>query len=74
MGIYVPNEYRKSEEPANKDNYAFVIDTQSNVIKYRITYTSDNEEFGYHSAKDWFAFLKEWRKEIDMPNIIERID
>lgn len=74
LGIYIPNDYRKSEEPANKDNYAFVIDTQSNVIKYRITYTSDNEEFGYHSAKDWFAFLKEWRKEIDMPNIIERID
>ena len=38
-----------------------------NTLKYKIVYTSDNETFGYHNAKDWFNFLKQWRKEIEKP-------
>ena len=26
-----------------------------------------NESFGYHSAKEWFNYLKEWKKEIEQP-------
>ena len=26
-----------------------------------------NEEFGYHSAQEWFAFLKEWKREVEQP-------
>lgn len=73
LGIYVPDQYRKSEEPADKDNYAFVIDTRENRISYKIVYTSDNEEFGFHNAKDWFRFLKEWRKEIEKPCEVVRL-
>lgn len=70
LGIYVPDQYRKSEEPANKENYTFVIATGTDKISYKIIYTSDNEEFGFHNAKDWFKFLKEWRKDIENPNEI----
>lgn len=72
LGIYVPNQYVYNEEPANKDNYAFVIKTADNQIHYDITFCSDNETFGYHSAHDWFNYLKQWKRDLDTPIIIEK--
>ncbi len=69
LGICIPLRYIKSEEPANKDNYAFVVATPDNHLQYRVIYCSDNETFGYHSAKEWFDFLKEWKKEVAMKPI-----
>ena len=72
LGICIPQKYIKHEEPANKDNYAFVVGTADNRLNYRVIYCSDNESFGYHSAKEWFEFLKEWKKEIaDKPIIVK---
>ena len=56
-----------SEEPANKDNYAYVLKVDEKHMAYKVIYTSDNESFGYHSAKEWFNFLKEWKKEVEQP-------
>lgn len=67
LGIFIPRKYIRSEEPANKDNYAFVVGTNENHLSYKIIYTSANEQFGYHSANEWFAFLREWRKHVDQP-------
>ena len=68
LGICIPMKYVKSEELANKDNYAFVVGTPDDYLNYRVIYCSDNETFGYHSAKEWFNYLKEWKKEvIDKP-------
>ena len=67
LGILIPKQHIVSEQPANKDNYAFVVKTCNNQLKYKVVYTSDNETFGYHSANDWFAFLKQWRKEVEQP-------
>ena len=64
LGIYMPMKYVRSEEPANKDNYAFVVGTDTDRLNYKVIYCSDNENFGYHSAKEWFEFLKEWKKEV----------
>jgi len=71
LGIYIPKQFIKQELAADKENYAYVIGTQSasqtignsnNRLHYSIVYCSDNEEFGFHSAKDWFNFLKDWKK------------
>ena len=67
LGIYIPQAFIKSEEPANIDNYAFVVNTPNKHLNYKIIYCSDNETFGYHSAQEWFAFLKAWKKEILQP-------
>ena len=67
LGIYIPMKHIVSEEPANKDNYAFVVKADGNHLSYKIIYTSANEEFGYHTAKEWFDFLKEWKKEAGQP-------
>ena len=68
LGICIPQQYIKSEEPANKDQYTFVIGTRDNHLNYKIIYCSDNESFGYHSAKEWFDFLKNWKQtEVEQP-------
>ena len=67
LAVYVPQKNIVSEEPANKDNYAYVLKVNGKHMAYKVTYTSDNESFGYHSTKEWFKFLKEWKKEVEQP-------
>ena len=74
LGIWIPRQYIKSEEPSNKDNYAFVLRTEDNHLSYKIIYCSDNESFGYHSAQEWFGFLQNWKTlEIEQPVKITRV-
>lgn len=70
LAVCIPQKYIKSEEPANKDNYAFVVATDNNHLNYKVTYTSDNETFGYHSAKEWFESLEEWKQEVLKPILV----
>ena len=70
LAICIPQKNIVSEEPANKDNYTYVVKADGKHLRYKVTYTSANEEFGYHSAKDWFNFLKEWKHEVELPIII----
>ena len=68
LGIWIPQQYIRSEEAANKDNYAFVVGTDDRHLSYKVTYCSDNETFGFHSAEAWFEYLKLWKeKEVDHP-------
>lgn len=67
LGICLPMEYIRSEQPANNDNYAFVVGTPTDRLHYKIIYCSANETFGYHSAKAWFEFLQEWKREVEQP-------
>lgn len=67
LGICIPEKYIVSEEPENKDNYAYVIKTDTDELHYKITFCSDNETFGYHSDKEWYDFLKEWKEDLSQP-------
>ncbi len=67
LAICIPNKHIASEEAANKDNYAFVIKTDGSRLSYKINYTSANEEFGYHTAREWFDYLKAWKREVEQP-------
>ena len=71
LGICIPQKNIAEEVPANKDNYAFVVKTTGSRMNYKIIYTSANEEFGYHSAKEWFDFLKEWKREVEQPILVK---
>ena len=70
LAIYVPRQYIASEEVANKDNYTYVLKINGKVMSYKVNYTSANESFGYHSAKEWFNYLKEWKKEVETPVLV----
>ena len=67
LGILIPEKYIVSEEPANKHNYPYVVKTDTDELHYKITFCSDNETFGYHSDKDWYEFLKEWKDDMEHP-------
>ena len=67
LAVLVPQKNIVSEEPANKDNYAYVLKVNGNKMSYKVTYTSANETFGYHSAREWFNYLKMWKKEVEQP-------
>lgn len=67
LGICIPQKYIISEEKANTDNYAFVVGTQEYKLHYDITFVSDNETFGFHSAAAWNKYLKEWKEELSSP-------
>lgn len=71
LAVLVPQKNIVSEEPANKDNYAYVLKVDNARMAYKVTYTSANETFGYHSAQEWFDYLKAWRKEVDSPIIVK---
>ncbi len=65
LAIHVPERYIIKEMPADTDNYAFVVGNADTQLHYNITFASDNETFGYHSAKEWFSYLKEWKKQLE---------
>ena len=74
LGICIPQKYIVSEQPANKNNYAYVISPKDHFLHYDIIFASDNESFGYHSDKEWYNFLKEWKKELAQPVVIKKKD
>ncbi len=67
LAILIAQKNMVSEEPANKDNYAYVIKTNGKQMAYKVNYCSANETFGFHDAKAWFNYLKEWRREVELP-------
>ncbi|MCQ2243510.1 MAG: DUF4861 domain-containing protein [Bacteroidaceae bacterium] len=67
LGICIPRKNIIKELPADKDNYSFCVKPTQRSLNYYIVFGSDNESFGYHSAEQWFAYLQEWKKDIDNP-------
>lgn len=67
LGISVPSDYVVGQVPATKDNYTFVVKPVGNTLHYDVVFGSDNESFGFHSEKEWFAFLKEWKLQLLNP-------
>ena len=67
LGIYIPQKIVVKELTANKDNYPFVVGNINRQFTYHITFCSDNETWGFHSAKEWFAYLDGWKKELESP-------
>lgn len=71
LGIYIPAKYIINELPVNKDNYPYIIGNATDELNYNITFCSDNESFGFHSAKEWFMHLDAWKEELENPVIIK---
>ena len=82
LAICIPQKYITTEIPADKNtiesgnvqggNYTFVVKPDGTKLSYKVTYTSANEQYGYHSAKEWFDYLMVWKRETEQPIIIKR--
>lgn len=64
MGIYVPKDYLQEELACDSINNAYVLAPIMGHLKYYLTYSSGNEMYGFHQAKDWFAYLKKWKEQL----------
>lgn len=68
LAVCVPQKYVVSEPATEKDQYLYVMDTAGgNYLTYNMAFTCDKETFGYKDAKEWFAWMKQWKKELDNP-------
>lgn len=72
LGVIIPQKYIRKEMPADKVNYTYVVGTDGQDLRYYVTFASDNEDFGVHSAKDWFGLLQAWKREINEEVIITK--
>ena len=69
LAIWLPKDCIDTELPANTDNYGFTLRFNEKHLSYRVAYCSANEEFGFHSAQEWFDWVKAWGKELRQPTV-----
>ncbi|MDR0981771.1 MAG: DUF4861 domain-containing protein [Culturomica sp.] len=67
LAAYVPEEYVKGEVK-DKPNYLYLVGGKGKKhIRYYASFTSTKEKFGYKSPEAWFAYVKEWKGDLDNP-------
>ena len=71
LGIYVPAQMLAKQMPANKDCYTQVVRPIGNKLSYKLAYTSANETYGLKGEKEWYEWLKCWKKQIEQPIIVK---
>lgn len=67
LGICIPHHNVVKVLDKNKDNYPFVVGNAADRLSYGISFCSANEEFGFDTAKEWFEYLKDWKKDLSTP-------
>lgn len=68
LAVNVPEKYVVSEPTTEKDQYLYVIGMKGEKsLTYNIAFTCDKETFGFKNHKEWFDWMKAWKREIDNP-------
>jgi len=66
MAVYMPTQYVKDSKEDDL-NYVYVVEPRDAALHYYVSFCADKEELGYHSAREWFASLDEWKESISNP-------
>lgn len=67
MGTFIPKSIRV-DETEDASNYLYTIQApEKQCFRYYTTFTSMKETFGFKNMKEWFAYLKEWKKVLEHP-------
>ncbi len=67
LGIYIPQASLVKQVPATKDCYTQVVKPIGSKLSYKLAYTSANETYGFKGEKEWYQWLKDWKKEVEEP-------
>ncbi|MBR0046144.1 MAG: DUF4861 domain-containing protein [Bacteroidaceae bacterium] len=71
MAVYVPKEYVRDTKE-DELNYLFVVQPGKNrSISYYVSFCADKEDDGYHTAKEWFASLDDWKDNVSHPVVVK---
>lgn len=71
LATYIPQKYVK-DEVKDKANYLYTISAKgNNYFTHNITFTSMKETFGYKTPEDWFAYIREWKDELEHPAVVK---
>ena len=71
LGTYIPQKYVKAEVK-DKANYLYTIGAKgSKYFTHNITFTSMKETFGYKTPEAWFAYIREWKEELEHPAVVK---
>lgn len=72
LAVYVPKEYI-SDTKEDDLNYLFVVQPDKEPsLHYYLSFCADKEEKGYHTAKEWFASLDDWKDNVSHPVTVKR--
>jgi hypothetical protein len=67
MAVYMPKEYI-TDTKEDDLNYLFVVvPDKEPSLHYHVTFCADKEAQGYHTAKEWFASLHDWKDNVSHP-------
>lgn len=68
LAVSVPEKYVISEPANQKDQFLYTLGMKgSDRLTYNMAFTCDKETFGFKDAKEWFAWMKQWKKELENP-------
>lgn len=67
LAISLPKEIVKQQHTDNV-NYSYIIGAKGKTsFTYHISFTSMKETFGYKTKEEWFAHVRNWKKELQKP-------
>lgn len=66
LAVYVPKEY-VNDTKEDQLNYLCVVQPNKNRLRYFVSFCADKEENGFHTAKEWFASLDDWKDQLSHP-------
>ncbi|MBQ9639938.1 MAG: DUF4861 domain-containing protein [Bacteroidaceae bacterium] len=62
LGVYVPADFFAGTAEDSLQYMCKLRMNRQHFLKYYVTFCADMEEEGYHSADEWFAYLRGWRE------------
>lgn len=67
IATYIPRKY-VLQEVKDADNYLYTLSAPGQTGFHHYTmFTSRKETFGYPTVEEWFAYLQEWKDELEHP-------
>lgn len=67
LATCIPQKYVQ-KEVKDPCNYLYLIKAENQKsFDYHLTFTSTKETFGYKTPEAWFAFVQEWKEQLEHP-------
>ena len=67
LAVCIPNKNVKEEQPVT-ENLLYTVGAQGEQgFTYHISFASLRETFGFKNAQEWFAYMKQWKQELEHP-------